>query len=624
MKACADSGTLHSTIMTDQLPPDRATSRNVVSLRALRPYVRRYRMQLGLIALFLVLAASGAVAIPAAVGQVIDRGFMADDPDTINRWFWLLFGAASVMAVAGGLRFYWVSWLGQRIVTDLRRDVYARVIGLDPEFFATTRTGEVLSRLNTDTTLVESLVGSAASVAVRNLLMLFAASVMLIVTAPALAGVIGAMIVLVALPVAVLGRWVRRLSRDAQDRVADMSAHGDETINAVATVQAFAQERREAGTFAGRVEAAFVAQKHRIFATTVLIVLVILMTFGAVTFVLWLGAHAVLENRLTPGQLSQFVLYALMAAGSTASLSEVWGGVQRAAGAMERLAELLEARSRIEPAARPVPVPDGALGLEFERVTFAYPSRPDQPVLKELGFRIRPGETVALVGPSGAGKSTIFQLLLRFYDPDRGTVRLGGTALTEFEPAALRAALGLVSQDIALFSGSAADNIRYGRPEADAGAVEQAARLAHAREFIKALPEGFDAFLGERGIRLSGGQRQRLAIARALLKAPRVLLLDEATASLDAESERLVQQALDEASRDRTVLVIAHRLATVRNADRILVIDNGKLVAEGTHEALLAESGLYQRLARLQFPDAPTAAHRRDTIETRVESRIES
>jgi len=598
----------------DSTTQERKPSRDFTSLKALRPYLRSYRWQMAAIGLFLTLAAAGTIAIPAAVGQVIDKGFMADDPDTINLWFWLLFGAATLMAVAGGMRFYWVSWLGQRIVTDLRRDVYARVIRMEPEFFATTRTGEVLSRLNTDTTLVESLIGSAASVAIRNLLMLIASTAMLVVTAPSLAGVIGGMILLIFLPVALLGRWVRRLSRDAQDRVADFSAHGDETINAVATVQAFAQEAREALKFTGQVERAFDAQKQRIFATTILIVLVIVLTFGAVTFVLWLGAHAVLDNRLTPGQLSQFVLYALLAAGSTASLSEVWGGVQRAAGAMERLAELLTATRQLELAKTPRPMPEGSLDLEFDSVEFAYPARPDEPVLRGLSFRIEPGETVALVGPSGAGKSTIFQLILRFYDPDSGNVRIGGHDLRDYDPTELRDRLGVVAQDIVLFSGSAAENIRYGRPEAEEGDMTLASRLAHAHEFIQALPQGYATFLGERGVRLSGGQRQRLAIARALLKTPGILLLDEATASLDAESEQLVQQAIDDASRERTVLVIAHRLATVRGADRILVIENGELVAQGTHDRLIRESGLYQRLARLQFPDESMEPEQAATI----------
>jgi len=605
--------------MTDQQQiKDRPGSRRVTSLKALKPYVGRYKLQLGLIALFLTLAAAGTMSVPVAVGQVIDKGFMADDPDTINLWFWLLFGAATLMGVAGGLRFYWVSWLGQRIVTDLRRDVYAQVIRMEPEFFATTRTGEVLSRLNTDTTLVESLVGSSASVAVRNLLMLVGSSILLVVTAPSLAGIIGLMILLVALPVVFLGRWVRRLSRDAQDRVADFSAHGDETINAVPTVQAFGQEQREAETFAGQVEQAFDAQKRRIFATTVLIALVIVLTFGAITFVLWLGAHAVLDGRLSPGQLGQFVLYALLAAGSTASLSEVWGGVQRAAGAMERLAELLTATNSLPRAETPREFPAGPVGLAFSGVSFAYPSRPGERVLKQLDFVVKPGETVALVGPSGAGKSTIFQLILRFYDPDSGRVVIGGHDgghdIRDYDPVDLRSSLGLVSQDVVLFSGTAAYNLRYGRPEAQDDQVRDAARLAQAHDFIHALPEGYDAFLGERGIRLSGGQRQRLAIARALIKTPSILLLDEATASLDAESERLVQQAIDEASRDRTVLVIAHRLATVRRADRILVIDRGELIEQGTHDELMRDSGLYRRLAQLQFPDEVAEPETADTL----------
>ncbi len=580
---------------------DRPTGRRLQSLSSLRPFVRRYQMQILLAALFLLLSAAAALSIPLAVGQVIDRGFMADDLARIDRWFWLLFAAAVVMAVGGGLRFYWVSWLGQRVVADIRSAVFERVLFMSPEFFARTRTGEVLSRLNTDTTLIETLVGSTVSFGIRNLLMLTASAIALTLTAPRLAAVIGGLIVLIILPVIILGRWVRRLSRQAQDRVADISARGDEAINAVQTVQAFAQERREITRFRASVEAAVKANVQRIAASTVLIVLVIMLTFGAITFVLWLGARAVLEGSMTPGQLSQFVLYAVIAAGSTASLSEIWGQLQRAAGAMDRLAELLELEPDIRQCEVPEPLPEGPLSLNFESVSFNYPSRPEQPVLCNLSFHIEAGQTVALVGPSGAGKSTLFLLLLRFYDPDTGCVRFGDVDLRALDLQQLRQAVGLVPQDVVLFSGSAADNISYGVEPVSSAALEQAARSAHADEFISAWPDGYQTSLGERGQRLSGGQRQRLAIARALIKNPSLLLLDEATASLDAESERLVQEALDTVGRDRTVLVIAHRLATVRRADRILVMDKGRVVADGRHEELVRDNPLYRRLARLQF-----------------------
>ena len=587
--------------MNDSDAIQRPAGRRLGSLRALRPFIMRYRLQIGLALLFLLISAAGALSIPAAVGQVIDRGFLAENIGNINRWFWLLFAAAAMMAVGGGLRFYWVSWLGQRVVADIRQSVYARVLSMSPEFFGNTRTGEVLSRLNTDTTLVETLVGSTVSFGVRNLLMLVASSIALAITAPALAGVIALLIALIIVPVVMLGRWVRRLSRSAQDRVADFSARGDETINAVQTVQSFAQEARERERFDESVESAFVAARDRIRASTFLIVLVIMMTFGAITFVLWLGARSVLSGEMTPGQLGQFVLYAAIAAGSTASLSEIWSQLQRAAGAMERLAELLEAKPSIVSPVQPRSLPEGPLSVSFDKVGFAYPSRPDEPVLHGLSFEVRAGETVAIVGPSGAGKSTLFQLLLRFYDPDAGRVSLAGTDIRELDLLELRRRLGVVPQDVVMFSGSAAQNIAYGRPEASPGLIEQAAHSAHVEEFVARWPDRYDTFLGERGIRLSGGQRQRIAIARALLKEPPLLLLDEATASLDAESERLVQEALNDIGDNRTVLVIAHRLATVRRADRIMVLDQGRVVAQGSHDTLVAESPLYARLARLQF-----------------------
>ncbi len=572
-------------------------------LSALLPFIKPYRAQIILAGLFLVVSASGALAIPAAIGQVIDRGFMADDLANINRWFWLLFAAASVMAIGGGLRFYWVSWLGQRVVADIRKAVYGQVLSLSPEFFAKTKTGEVLSRLNTDTTLVETLVGSTVSFGIRNAVMLTASSIALAITAPKLALVIAGLIVSMIFPVALIGRWVRRLSRDSQDRIADISAAGDESINAIQTVQAFAQEGRERARFSALVEAAVDAAKRRIGASTLMIVFVILMTFGVITFVLWLGARAVLTESMSPGQLGQFVLYAAIAAGSTASLSEIWSQLQRAAGATERLAELLSLQPTITSPQVCTPLPAGPLSVAFDDVCFSYPTRPDDVVLKNVTFDIEPGQTVAIVGPSGAGKSTILQLLLRFYDPDHGEIRLGDVPLQQLDLAGFRRSVGYVPQEVAIFSGTAEANLGYGVDSATIEDIQKAANMAHAQAFIEHWADGYATELGERGLRLSGGQRQRIAIARALLKAPQLLLLDEATASLDAESEQLVQAALDALNREHTVIVIAHRLATVRRADRILVMDQGRLVAQGHHEELMVANELYARLARLQFLD---------------------
>ena len=585
----------------------RTSKARITDLSALMPFLKPYRLQIGLAGLFLVVSTSGALAIPAAIGQVIDQGFMADDLANINRWFWLLFLAACVMAVGGGLRFYWVSWLGQRVVADIRKAVYERILSMSPEFFATTRTGEVLSRLNTDTTLVETLVGSTVSFAIRNAVMLLASSVALAVTAPKLALVIAGLIVLMIVPVSLFGRWVRRLSRDAQDRIADISAVGDESINAIQTVQAFAQEKRESKRFSGIVENALIAARRRIGASTLMIVFVILMTFGVVTFVLWLGARAVLTEVMTPGQLGQFVLYAAIAAGSTASLSEIWTQIQRAAGATERLAELLSLKPIIVSPQHPMLLPQGPLSVNLHGVSFAYPSRPDENVIEGMDLYIEPGETVAIVGPSGAGKSTLLQLLLRFYDPIDGEIEMGGVPIKALELAALRRAIGYVPQDVAVFSGSVSHNIRYGQPQADLGAVERVSAMAHAQEFIERWEASYDTELGERGVRLSGGQRQRIAIARALIKEPQLLLLDEATASLDAQSEQLVQSALESISRKHTVIVIAHRLATVRQADRIVVVDEGKIVAQGSHSELMVTSALYANLAKLQFLDGSDA-----------------
>lgn len=586
-----------------RIETERSPQKKLGQLSALAPFLRPYRLQIILAGLFLVVSAAGALTIPAAIGQVIDQGFMADDLANINRWFWLLFLAAAVMAVGGGLRFYWVSWLGQRVVADIRKAVYGRILGLSPEFFAVTRTGEVLSRLNTDTTLVETLVGSTVSFGIRNVVMLLASSVALAITAPKLALMIAGLIVLMIVPVALIGRWVRRLSRDAQDRIADISAVGDESINAIQTVQAFAQEDRERSRFSQIVEAAVEAAKRRIGASTLMIVLVILMTFGVITFVLWLGARAVLTETMSPGQLGQFVLYAAIAAGSTASLSEIWSQLQRAAGATERLAELLMLEPTITTPKEPLHLPASPLSIRFEHVSFSYPSRPTERVLEDLSFEIAAGQTVAIVGPSGAGKSTILQLLLRFYDPDHGQISLGGVPLQRIDLGELRRAIGYVPQEVAVFSGSVRHNVGYGVADAGAEAIERAAQLAHAQEFIEHWSEGYETELGERGLRLSGGQRQRIAIARALIKSPQLLLLDEATASLDASSEQLVQSALENLRADHTVVVVAHRLATVRRADQIFVMDGGRLIAQGRHDELIANNALYARLARLQFLD---------------------
>ncbi len=538
-----------------RIETERSPQKKLGQLSALAPFLRPYRLQIILAGLFLVVSAAGALTIPAAIGQVIDQGFMADDLANINRWFWLLFLAAAVMAVGGGLRFYWVSWLGQRVVADIRKAVYGRILGLSPEFFAVTRTGEVLSRLNTDTTLVETLVGSTVSFGIRNVVMLLASSVALAITAPKLALMIAGLIVLMIVPVALIGRWVRRLSRDAQDRIADISAVGDESINAIQTVQAFAQEDRERSRFSEIVEAAVEAAKRRIGASTLMIVLVILMTFGVITFVLWLGARAVLTETMSPGQLGQFVLYAAIAAGSTASLSEIWSQLQRAAGATERLAELLMLEPTITTPKEPLHLSASPLSIRFEHVSFSYPSRPTERVLEDLSFEIAAGQTVAIVGPSGAGKSTILQLLLRFYDPDHGQISLGGVPLQRIDLGELRRAIGYVPQEVAVFSGSVRHNVGYGVADAGAEAIERAAQLAHAQEFIEHWSEGYETELGERGLRLSGGQRQRIAIARALIKSPQLLLLDEATASLDASSEQLVQSALENLRADHTVVV---------------------------------------------------------------------
>ncbi len=576
-------------------------------LRGLVPFLARYRMRLFFAALALLVAAAAALAVPAAFRHLIDLGFAGPEagrsPQQVDRVFLTLFAVSVVLAIGTAVRFYLVSWLGERVTTDLRDAVYRKVLLQDPGFFETLRTGEVLSRLSTDTTLIQTLIGSSISLGLRNALLLVGSVTMMMVTTPQLASVIVGLLALVVLPILMVGRRVRRLSRTSQDRLADTGALAGETLNAIQVVQAYVRESLETARYAAATDAAFAAAVRRTRARALLSALVIVLVFGAIVFVLWLGANMVLEGRMTPGLLTQFILYAALVAGSTGAIAEVLGDVQRAAGATERLLELLEAEPSIVSGARvqPVAPSPGGAALRLESVVFHYPSRPQERALDGVDLAVRPGETVALVGPSGAGKSTLFQLLLRFRDPDAGAIRLDGVDLREMDLAALRGAIAVVSQDSVVFSANAMENIRYGRLDASDEEVIAAANAARAHEFIERLPQGYQSFLGERGVRLSGGQRQRIAIARALLKNAPLLLLDEATSALDAESERAVQQALASAMRDRTTIVIAHRLATVIGADRIVVLDRGRVVDVGSHAELLERGGLYARLAALQF-----------------------